>query len=424
MKSIQEVCMEFVSLLGNVVQVRGRIVSVRQMRKSVFADLLSKDSKIQCRFDPNSDFCPHSGDLVEVTGKCFHTRTGEPTINASRTMVIAKWSADIDYKKVLEGGSGPLSAFLPEARGRFHFSQLVRNYIRSFLVSDNYFEIQTPVLGKNYNGGKSFPVASFYLNNRIGFNRTTMEDRMQSIIAMGYERVFQMGSVFRSEKELTFLEGYEAYTGWVEGKQRIKHLLSHVVKKLLEEGIGNPTQNSESIASCNWLEVDFLKSARELVKLSTEEILVAGSDMIELLIGMGIIKKEDASPESIADELANAVAETTGVPTIINGFPVWSSPLYAVCENNGRQLMRSKMYIPGQKGGFEIGIQENNHGNFVRRMAEQRMGWKLSEKDERVRESDLVKVISGGLPPIFGFGLNPDRIVRMWRQDSNIDPYR
>jgi len=82
------------------------------------------------------------------------------------------------------------------------------------------------------------------------------------------------------------------------------------------------------------------------------------------------------------------------------------------------------MYIPSQKGGFEIGIQENDYDNFVRRMAEQRKTWNLSEGDERIGDSDLAKILSGGLPPIFGFGLNPDRIVRIWRQDSNIDPYQ
>jgi len=232
-----------------------------------------------------------------------------------------------------------------------------------------------------------------------------MEDRMQAIVAMGYERVFQMGSVFRSDKELTFLEGYEAYTDWEEGKRRIKQMLSYVVKKLIEEGIGEPNSVSDKIVACNWLELDFLTAVYELTKQAPE-------------------KNGDSSPETVADELANAVAEKTGVPTIINGFPIWSSPLYVVCKSDDRKLVRSRMYIPGQKGGFEIGVQESDYGNFVRRMTEQRKVWGLSEGDERIGDSDLAKTLSGGLPSIFGFGLNPDRIVRVWRQNSSIDPYQ
>jgi len=424
MLSIQEVRTAFAFLLGSDVQIKGRIVSVRQMRKSVFADLFLNDSKIQCRFDPNFGFYPHNGDLIEVLGKCFFTNSGEPTIDVSRAVIIAKWSADVDYKKVSEAKTGPLSVFLPEARKRFHFSQSVRNHIRYFLTSEGYFEVQTPIIGRSYNGGRSFPVSSFYLNNRLGFNRTTMEDRMQSLFAMGYEKVFQIGSVFRSDKELTFLEGYEAYIDLEEGKQRIKRMLSHVVNRLVEEGIGESNDFSKSIMACDWLEIDFLAGACDLTKLSPEEILAMGNGMTELLFRMSMIKKEDISPENIADELANAVAEKTGVPTIVNGFPVWSSPLYAICANKNRQLVRSRMYIPGQKGGFEIGIQENDYDNFVRRLAEQRNVWKLPVEDERIGNSDLAKIISGGLPPIFGFGLSPDRIVRIWRHDCNIDPYQ
>lgn len=424
MLSIQEVCVAFASHLGSSVQVRGRIISVRQMRKSVFADLSSNGFKLQCRFEPNSDFIPHNGDLVEVAGNCIYTKSGESTIDVSSATVIGKWSAEVDYKKVSEGKNGQLSAFLPEARGQFHFSQAVRNHIRHFLTSEEYFEVQTPILGRNYNGGKSFPVASFYLNNRIGFNRTTMEDRMQALVAMGYERVFQIGSVFRSDKELTFLEGYEAYTDWEEGKQRIKLMLSYVVKKLIEEGIGDSNNASDNIVFCNWLELDFSAGVCELTKLASEEVLTAGKGVAELIRLAGLVKNGDTSPETVADELANAVAERTGVPTIINGFPIWSSPLYAVCKRDDCKLVRSRMYIPGQKGGFEIGIQENDYDNFVRRMAEQRKVWNLADGDERIGDSDLAKTLSGGLPPIFGFGLNPDRIVKIWRQNSSIDPYQ
>jgi len=394
------------------------------MRKSVFADLFSNGFKLQCRFDPAYGFNPHNGDLVEVEGSCIYTRTGESTIDVSSAVVIGKWNAEIDYKKVSEGRSGPLSAFLPEARGRFHFSQAVRNYIRCFLASERYFEVQTPILGRNYNGGKSFPVASFYLNNRVGFNRTTMEDRMQALMGMGYERVFQLGSVFRSDKELTFLEGYEAYTGWEEGRQRIKQMLAYAVKKLIEEGIGEPNNTSGRIMACDWLELDFLDQVCALANLSPEELIAVGDGVPRSIFKTGLLKNGDSSPETIADELANAVAEKAGVPAIVNGFPVWSSPLYAICGSDNRKLVRSRMYIPSQKGGFEIGIQENDYDNFVRRMAEQRKTWNLSEGDERIGDSDLAKILSGGLPPIFGFGLNPDRIVRIWRQDSNIDPYQ
>lgn len=420
---IQEVCKTFPSLLGNEIQMQGRVLTVRQMKKSIFIDLFSKDARIQCHFDLSTNFIPHSGDLIEVYGKCAYSNRGEPTVYVSQATVITKWNADIDYKKVSEGRSGPLFAFLPEARRRFHFSQAIRNHMRQFLVSESYFEVQTPILGRNYNGGRSFPVESLCLKKKIGFNRTTMEDRMQSLVAMGYERVFQIGSIFRSNKELTFIEGYETYTDWETGKQRIQNLLAYVIRKLLEEGVGEINDALERIVNKIWLEVNFLEGVYSLTGLTSEEVLAKGSNLIDSLFREGIIKNKNIAPENIADELANAIAEKTGVPTIVNGFPIWSSPLYAVSKENESCLMRSRLYIPELKGGLEIGIQENNHNNFVKRVGKQRREWGLLKRDNHEKESDLATVISGGLPPIFGFGLNPDRIVRIWHPDCSIDPY-
>ncbi len=82
------------------------------------------------------------------------------------------------------------------------------------------------------------------------------------------------------------------------------------------------------------------------------------------------------------------------------------------------------MYIPGQKGGFEIGVQENDFNEFFKRLARQRKEWNLPADDVRIQSSDLEEVIAGGTPPMFGFALNPDRIIKIWRNDVSIDPYQ
>lgn len=396
MLTIQEISANFPSFLGQEVSIRGRIAAVRRMKKSVFADLIWASSKIQCRFEPLASYVPACGDLLEVSGGCVEASSGEPTIDVFEVLVIAKWKAETDYKKVSEGGATSLRAFLPGSYETGFFSQAVRNHIRQFLVSRKYLEVQTPILGKNYNGGRSFPVSSSYLSHRIGFNRTTMEDRMQALIAMGHERIFQIGSVFRSESENTFVEGYESFLSWEDGKQLIKDLLAHTIERLLLDGIGDPNLLTEVIMKKTWREVDFY-------------------EIPELKIG--------SSPETVADTIANTIAEKEGVPTIVNGFPLWSSPLYAPCVDSADRLQRSRIYFPGQKGGLEIGVQENDYERFMERLAKQQEAWKLPCDDERIAESDLATILSGGLPPVFGFGMSPDRIVRIWRKDCTIDPY-
>jgi lysyl-tRNA synthetase class II len=145
--------------------------------------------------------------------------------------------------------------------------------------------------------------------------------------------------------------------------------------------------------------------------------------MVESLFGRGLIKKRGLALEGIADEMANTIAQKQKVPTIVNGFPIWSSPLYAPDPSSSR-LLRGRMYLPGQNGGFEIGTQENDYDRFMARLARQRENWNISQDDSRMGESDLASLISGGLPPMFGFALSPDRIVKIWCEDCTIDPYR
>lgn len=91
----------------------------------------------------------------------------------------------------------------------------------------------------------------------------------------------------------------------------IKDLLAYAIEKLLLDGIGDPNALTEAIMKKTWREVDFY----EISELKT-----------------------GSSPETIADTMANALAEKEDVPTIVNGFPTWSSPLYAPCANSADRL--------------------------------------------------------------------------------------
>jgi len=127
--------------------------------------------------------------------------------------------------------------------------------------------------------------------------------------------------------------------------------------------------------------------------------------------------------ESLADDIGNAIGHVDDVLTIVNGFPFWSSPLYAPVVGDDGCLQRSRFYLPEQQGGFEVGIQENDYHRFTLRLAKQRENWNLPPGDKRIGTSDLPLIVSGGLPIVCGFALSPDRITRIWRSDCVNDPY-
>ncbi len=231
---------DFDSHLDGDVFVRGRISSVRKMKDFIFADIWERGFKIQVVFIADQSFAFNSGDLLSISGRCFLTKSGERSIEAKAAEMIGKWESEVGYKDVSKSQSGALSAFEPEAYLSLFFPNLLRNNIRSFLNFESFFEVQTPILGDNYNGGRSFPVTSSYLGKNLGYNRTTMEERMQALIGAGFEKIYQIGSVFRSERESTFLEGYATNMSWDKGKILVRKMLSSVVSSLIKNGAGRP----------------------------------------------------------------------------------------------------------------------------------------------------------------------------------------
>lgn len=123
----------------------------------------------------------------------------------------------------------------------------------------------------------------------------------------------------------------------------------------------------------------------------------------------------------MADILVNYVIRTIDKPIIISDFPTWSSPLYARNKDNENILERSKMYLPGQLTGFDLGMQENNFSDYAERVLTQKKNWNLSVDDPRMKESELDAILACGMPRMFGFGLNPDRLGKVWVDSSTID---
>lgn len=411
---------------GDRATIRGRIVAVRKMKFSNFLDLAAHGWMIQVHLQNNATSLQlSSGDLVQISGTLFKTDAGERTLAGEHIALIAKWKAPISYSETQRKKYGPWATFGKEGFGRTYFPNRLREHARQFLCGRRFLEVQTPILGTKYNGGRSFPVTSSYLGSRIGFNRTTMEDRMLALIGAGHERIFQIGSIFRSDHERTFLELYASFIGLQEGRELVEDLLAHLTKSLLGDGIGESDLTISAISSCSWEEVDFLEGAGDHLGIDCSAVRDPRRIRSELL-ARGIIESAEASPESIADSLAQAIAACVGKPVILEGFPVWSSPLYAVGRNvQGEAVLeRGRIYLPDGSWGFEFGIQECDYENLVERVTYQRKNWDLKPEDERVMASVFEAVIAGGLPPTFGFAMSIDRILRLWGTDFSIDPYR
>lgn len=419
----------FHKLLGEKIHVRGRVSALRKMKKLTFVDIFSRNEKIQLQIKSDLSIGCAAGDLVEVEGLCILTKTGELTIDVIRLMVIGEWRASYDWKVINSiKQSSPLKSFRKDAYKSLFIPNLIRNLSRIFLNSLDFIEVQTPILTQNYNGGRSFPVETRYLNNVVGFNRGTMEERMQALIGSGFERIFQIGSVFRSDREMTFIESYMAYADYFEGENMVCDLLQFIAKNLVELGWHGGDASASTIDNLikkNWLFLDFVDAASVSFSMPIVEVLKEGIHLPDFIYKSKITDTMPPSLEAAADVLANHIAKQFNCPVLIRNFPIWSSPLYIQSGfNNGvRVSHRARGYLPGQIGGFELGIQECDSRICDERISKQRELWNLNINDPRMQKSDLSTVISGGLPPIFGFAMNPDRLTMLWVANGHIDPF-
>ncbi len=418
---IENILLKFNLLLKKEVIFLARIKSIRKMRNYIFFDVYNQGYEIQIVGKNGLNII--CGDLVKITGVCKFNKLGQKCIYLSKILVINKWNSKTPFKNIKNIPKDPLLSFLPSTFRRVYIANTMRNNIRNFLTENGYFEVQTPILSRKFNGGKSFPVSSSYLNKMIGFNRTTMEDRMQALIGTGFEKIFQIGSIFRSTEEKTFLEIYSCFTSLKQGKILIKRLLKHIFKELNANNIGSTNECIKKVLTNKWLDVDFFDEAEKKLGIPKSLFLEPNKQLNRLLYSKKLITKLDTSPETIADKIASEISKIYNMPLIINGFPYWSSPLYLKYKKPDEyyKIQRSRIYISGKIGGFEIGIQENNSSAFMNRIKKQREYW---GSDLEIGQGDLETVIAGGLPPTLGFAMSPDKILQIWDNNFGIDPFK
>jgi lysyl-tRNA synthetase class 2 len=428
MTDISKILDSFDNLLNKEVSLSGRIINIRKMKTGLFVDLMNKNDVIQLFLSSLDNNNLSTGDLINIRGKCFYTKRGEPTIKIKELQIVNKWNSNIGYKLIKNiNNKTPLKIFLKEKYIRCYTSYRIREHIRDFLKKNNFMEVYTPVLCEKYNGGRSFPVKSICNNNIIGYNRATMEEKMQALVGSGFERIFQIGNVFRSLNEFISVEGYASNVNWNDGQMLIRKLLQYVIEEIDKEIDIPANKTMEDIKNNNWKLIDFVEGAvgiygRKILKPLSDGLLLS-----KFLVENKIIKNKSILPETAGDIIAKEILKKQDKPTLINGFPLWNSPLYLPCNNDNQIacIQRSKVYFPGLlDGGFDMGVQENNYKRFLKRIEKQRKNWSLQSDDSRVQESELETILSCGMPPMFGFGfLEPDRITRIWRDDCTIDPF-
>ncbi|HEX5440423.1 MAG TPA: amino acid--tRNA ligase-related protein, partial [Ktedonobacterales bacterium] len=241
---------------GQEITLTGRLTLLREMGKSAFADIMDGTARIQIYFKLDTigedafrrikllDL----GDFLQVTGTLFTTRTGEKTLAVQRYELLSKALRPLPTK----GAGGEMKLSDPEIRHRKRYLDLLANRevefpifqararilasMREFLNARGFIEVETPILQPLYGGATARPFVTHHNTlDRDFYLRIAPELYLKRLIVGGFERVYEIGRIFRNEgmdrehnPEFTMMEFYQAYADFEVVMRQVEEMHAHI----------------------------------------------------------------------------------------------------------------------------------------------------------------------------------------------------
>jgi lysyl-tRNA synthetase, class II len=424
---------------GLAVDVAGRVVGRRDMGKATFVDLQDGTGRVQVLFRQNALDSYDSlklidlGDFIGAHGTPMRTRTGQPTVAATRWTMLAK---------ALHAPPEKFHGLAdPELRQRHRYLDLMSNEetrrtftirsqaisaIRRFLDARGFMEVETPILQTSESGAAARPfVTHFHTLDEERVLRISLELHLKRLLIGGFERVYEIGRNFRNEgmsfkhnPEFTMIETYEAYADYNDVARMVEDMVSGVALEVL--GTTRITFREWEIdLAPPWKRITFFDAMREWADLDLEQYSEADPLRAELL-RRGIAAPPTAGYGKLADEAMSQYIEPNLIqPTFLLDYPVELSPLAKRKPGNDRLVERFECFI----GGFEFGnaYTELNDPIEQRARFDTQLALKAAGDDEvELVDDDFLFALEHGMPPTGGFGMGIDRLIMLLTGQTSI----
>ncbi len=417
---------------GTTVTVAGRVVARRDMGRAAFVDLLDGSGRIQVLFRKNQ--LPEElftalklidlGDFIGVTGTPMRTRTGQPTVGATSWVMLAKalHAPPEKYHGLTDPELRQRHRYLDlmaneETRERFRARSKVVAAIRRFLENRGFLEVETPVLQESAGGAAARPFVTHF--NALGedrFLRISLELHLKRLLVGGFERVFELGRIFRNEglgakynPEFTMLETYEAYTDYLG----VAEMVEEMVCTVAEEAFGRlkfTFREHEIDLTPPWRRLTFHDALRQYGDLDLDAFPTVEA-LREELERRGLELPPGAGYGKLADEAMSHYVEPNLIqPTFLLDYPVELSPLAKRKPENPRLVERFEVFI----GGFEAGnayTELNDPIDQRARFEEQLRLRAAGDEEAELIDEDFLFALEHGMPPTGGFGMGVDRLL-------------
>ena len=435
-----EIISQFDALNGQEVWLAGRIITKRVMGKASFAHLLDGQGDIQVYVrredvgeEAYTDFKAYDlGDLVGIRGTVFQTKTGEISVHATQVTLLCK-----SLKTMPEKFHGLTDTDLryrqryvdmivnPDVRDTFRKRSRIIAAVRSFLDSRGFLEVDTPVLHTLEIGASARPFRTHH--NALDlpmFLRIETELYLKRLIVGGFERVYEVGRIFRNEgmdathnPEFTSVELYQAFADYKEIMALSEELYEYVALQAL--GTTDVEYQGQTIhLKAPWKRITMVDAVKEACG-ADYQTWASDEEARQACKALQVHTETNATRGDCLVALFEEKVEHTLIqPTFIMDYPVEISPLAKRKPDQPALTERFEFFIMGHEMGNAF--TELNDPIDQRRRFEEQVALRASQGIHAKVDEDFINALEYGMPPTGGMGFGLDRMIMLLTDSPTI----
>jgi len=419
----------------------GRMMSRRDMGKTVFADISDGRKKIQVYFRKTELDEKHlslldlldMGDFIGAEGRLFRTRTGELTLLVESFAFLAKAVRPLPEKfhGLQDVEQRYRKRYLdlimnPDVRQVFETRSGIITSLRNMLNEKGFIEVETPMMQPMAGGAAARPFITTH--NALGIDlylRIAPELYLKRLVVGGMEKVYEVNRNFRNEgistrhnPEFTMLEFYHAYIDYIQMMDLAETLLTSLAEKFLG---GGPVQFAEKVINFKspWPRITFhdaickfTGAERAQLKDKASIMETAKKSKVEFdPVWQEIKILKEIFDKKVEPELID--------PTFIIDYPLELSPLSKRKKTDPTLVDRFELFIGGieiANGFSELNDPADQHRRFEQQLLEREKG----DDEAHQMDEDYITAMEHGMPPIAGIGIGIDRLAMLFTNRDSI----
>ena len=438
------------SAMQQVHRVGGRVLAFREhSNKLVFLDLHHDGTRIQVILSASAFSSPHQfhasveslqrGDIVQVTGSVGQSKSGELSIRASDIQILAPCLRNIPDIHAPEMTEEHQSRWRhldllarPDSLKIFKMRSQIIQDLRTFMAAHRFTEVETPILSTKAGGATAKPFTTQLEALGIPLSlRIAPELFLKQLIVGGFDRVYELGKVFRNEgidathnPEFTTLEMYQSFASVEDMMALAEDLLAFLATSVLGGDAHSLNYQGQQISlEGPFRRIDIVPTLEDALNVKFD--LANAGEMLDLC--RALLDKHSIRYNQLNRTLSYAFDKLIGhfiepsciQPTFLLNHPAFMSPLARPRPSNKHLSARFELFVAGRE--LMNGYSELNDPHLQRQAFAQQQAERQAGHDEaHPPDEDFVAALEAGMPPTAGCGIGVDRLVMLLADQRHI----